>query len=380
MLGIVAYLTACLHNVPNKIWQLIKDRVLVTVEIDNTDPSYAWVKAWLGTKGKSRYMVAGITVDTSSAPKVHDPSEKPKFSLCPRGLCIMRHRGRRVLAWLTKEQVQASRDFRETITLRAVGAPADFFRTLLDDAYEFASGRDGSTIQVWVPEGNYWIMQSRKQGRSRDTLVLAEGVAESVIDDARRFVGESMWYRERGIPHRRGYLLYGPPGTGKSSLAHVLASELRMNVNVATMASFLTDEQLTAALSKVPIGHLLLLEDVDATRREAGTGPSFSALLNAIDGLAAQDGRILVMTTNHIDRLDPALIRPGRADVKLCIDLANRDQAERMFLRFFPGYARLASGFADSWRGQSMAEIQKHLMAHRDCPSEALSRGMVLAA
>jgi chaperone BCS1 len=50
----------------------------------------------------------------------------------------------------------------------------------------------------------------------RSSIILPEGVVDSLVEDAQEFLGTENWYNEAGIPHRRGYLLYGPPGTGKS--------------------------------------------------------------------------------------------------------------------------------------------------------------------
>ncbi|OQV24055.1 putative Mitochondrial chaperone BCS1 [Hypsibius exemplaris] len=61
---------------------------------------------------------------------------------------------------------------------------------------------------------------------------------------------------------------------------------------------------------------------------------TFSGLLNALDGVASSEGRILFMTTNYVDRLDPALIRPGRVDKRQYIGYADESQVERMFRRF----------------------------------------------
>merc|ERR1719399_2102384 len=97
---------------------------------------------------------------------------------------------------------------------------------------------------------------------------------------------------------------------------------------------------------------MLLLEDVDAIfveraasseRKGHGGGVSFSGLLNALDGAAAQERSIIMMTTNHKDRLDEALIRPGRCDVHVKIDKANQLQAKRMFHRFFGKEAQIHS-------------------------------------
>ena len=98
---------------------------------------------------------------------------------------------------------------------------------------------------------------------------------------------------------------------------------------------------------------LRLIEDIDAvfTARENGdraTGVSFSGLLNAIDGVAAQEGRALFMTTNHVEQLDPALTRAGRADVHVELGLVGPAAARTLFLRFFPSEDVQADRFAAS--------------------------------
>ncbi|PWA72727.1 AAA-ATPase [Artemisia annua] len=102
--------------------------------------------------------------------------------------------------------------------------------------------------------------------------------------------GRKDFYKKVGKAWKRGYLLYGPPGTGKSSL-------------IAAMANYL----------KFDIYELQLMNvHGDASLREF----SLSGLLNFIDGLWScyGDERIIIFTTNHKERLDPALLRPGRMD------------------------------------------------------------------
>jgi chaperone BCS1 len=150
---------------------------------------------------------------------------------------------------------------------------------------------------------------------------------------------------DRGIPYRRGYLLYGLPGSGKSSFIQALAGELDFGIALVNLSERgVTDDRLASLMTSLPARTLLLLEDADAAftnRRQAesdgysGSTVTFSGLLNALDGVAAGEERIAFLTTNHIERLDPALIRPGRVDMTVRIGEATRYQAAEMWDRFY---------------------------------------------
>jgi len=172
-----------------------------------------------------------------------------------------------------------------------------------------------------------------------------------ILSDVETFLSPKtiQFYVSNGIPYRRGYLLYGPPGCGKSSFAQVVASHFDLDICCLNLASGgMNDDSIAEALRAAPTRSIILLEDVDAifVQREAGndgtfrrqSSLSFSGLLNAIDGVVAQEGRILIMTTNHIERLDPALIRPGRCDRRLEVKKASKSQLKLMYTRFFSGY------------------------------------------
>jgi chaperone BCS1 len=73
------------------------------------------------------------------------------------------------------------------------------------------------------PQVNYgpvfeWNNIKSKFKRPLSSIILEEGLAESLLADAKEFLNMEEWYVDAGIPHRRGYLLYGPPGTGKSKI------------------------------------------------------------------------------------------------------------------------------------------------------------------
>ena len=98
---------------------------------------------------------------------------------------------------------------------------------------------------------------------------------------------------------------------------------------------------------------------------------SLSGLLNALDGVASTEARILFMTTNYLEQLDPALIRPGRVDYKQCIDYATAHQLQCMYSRFFPDQpeevAVMFAGEAVSiGRPISLAQVQGYFMLHKN--------------
>ena len=104
---------------------------------------------------------------------------------------------------------------------------------------------------------------------------------------------------------------------------------------------------------------------------------TLSGLLNAIDGVTSTEGRILFMTTNYADRLDPALIRPGRVDRKVFIGHCDHYQLKQMFSRFYPdAKEELVNEFADKVIGLespvSAAQIQGFFMFSKDNPQDII--------
>lgn len=166
--------------------------------------------------------------------------------------------------------------------------------------------------------------------------MLADRIAERLVSDLEEWRASASWYAARGIPYRRGYLLHGPPGCGKTSFIVALAGHLDLDICLLSLSDDgLTDDRLSHALSVLPPKCIVLLEDIDAAFNRAGS-LTFSGLLNTLDGAASSEDRVVFMTTNHLQRLDAALIRPGRVDVVEEIGLATEEQIERLFRRFYP--------------------------------------------
>ena len=260
-----------------------------------------------------------------------------------------------------------------TITLYQFRVPKDTAKEL---AYlGFVQSGQGDRVQIYQWHGDEgWDCIRTTRRRSTESIILEQ--LPDIEQDMEDFTKSRVWYREMGIPHRRGYLFFGPPGNGKSSVGMYLAGKLQTNLYVMNLATpGLTDASFARALSEVPVGAVVLMEDIDAVLvgRDTGGKPlTFSGVLNALDGPTAADGRLMLLTTNHPEVLDPALMRPGRIDRKFEMRQASTEQARRLFLRFFPE-SEQAVDFAKLVGNEqySMAELQEHLLSHRKNVQEA---------
>lgn len=264
------------------------------------------------------------------------------------GRHIIRHRNAYVAI---NRQKQSSSNHQtgephETITLTTLYAHRHIFEELFAEVHKLAiSAKEGKTIMYACSGMDWQPFGDPRRKRPLASVILDKGIKERIVGDVKDFLSHQKWYVDRGIPYRRGYLLYGPPGSGKSSFIQALAGELDFGVALINLSERgMTDDKLAKLLTKLPGRTILLLEDADAAFRNrrqvdadgyGGGTVTFSGLLNALDGVAAGEERITFLTTNHIDRLDPALIRPGRVDMTVRIGEATRHQAAEMWDRFY---------------------------------------------
>lgn len=127
-------------------------------------------------------------------------------------------------------------------------------------------------------------------------------------------------------------------------------------------------------MNKSPTKSIILLEDVDAMfegrkNSDDANRITYSGFLNSIDGVRSQEGRIIIMTTNHREKLDPALLRPGRVDFIVKLDYATKFQVKSLFERFF-GDEELASKVCERIPEStfSMAQLQGFFVKYRKNP------------
>lgn len=371
-----------------RAWVWLARRTTVSAQVRD-EQVFVWLGDWIqgldyGTRCRR------LSVDVEHLPPTQRRAQvRIRLVFAPgRGSHVFRYAGRWFWLERSREEVAGPGgvSHREFYHLRTVGRDPAILKDILNEAARNADERRRGKVGICVWNRHAgWRELQVQEGRGLDSIVLPSGVKERITEDLRSFRESREWYHDLGIPYRRGYLFHGPPGCGKTSFAHALAAHFGMSIYLVSLsAAGMSDEALAESLNAARPGSILLLADVDAAfRARKHEGPSsasltFSGLLNAIDGVTAQEGRIVIMTTNHPERLDPALVRPGRVDIQQAFGPATADQVRSLFLRFYPDQSYLAEALAERVpRGTlSMAALQGIFLQARDRPVAAV-RGVL---
>uniref|UniRef100_A0A1J3F152 Putative mitochondrial chaperone BCS1-B n=1 Tax=Noccaea caerulescens TaxID=107243 RepID=A0A1J3F152_NOCCA len=221
-----------------------------------------------------------------------------------------------------------------------------------------------------------WDSVRFKHPSTFDTLAMDPEQKKRIMEDLREFANGQGFYQKTGRAWKRGYLLYGPPGTGKSSLIAAMANYLGYDIYDLELTEVQNNSELRKLLMKTSSKSLIVIEDIDCSinltnrgkvkKRNGfydpdltngsgsipsmeepppGSSVTLSGLLNFTDGLWSCCGseKIFVFTTNHIDKLDSALLRSGRMDMHIHMGFC-RFEALKILLR---NYLRVGEGDID---------------------------------
>ncbi|KAH8750223.1 P-loop containing nucleoside triphosphate hydrolase protein [Diaporthe sp. PMI_573] len=285
-----------------------------------------------------------------------------------------------IYSWTDDAEARAYKMFLSSLWIHGPALQA-FTKKLLQDYNAKLAWGNITVYRHSLEKGEHRWVRNRKdkiRHRPEKGVCISPKVAESFLGDMQRYIMQREFLKARGVITRRGYLLHGEPGTGKTSLVQVAATVFGLKMYIISMSRFWgTAADLTELINAMEKPGILLLEDLDTanvknrqiisaatevassgTDASPGSGKSKDAalaallaesksagssggnglletLLQALDGVGAAQDRIAIITTNRVEALDKALIRPGRIDVKIECGLATDQMAEQMFLRFF---------------------------------------------
>ncbi|OAY31914.1 AAA-ATPase At5g57480 [Manihot esculenta] len=224
---------------------------------------------------------------------------------------------------------------------------ANDIRRKNQDRLLYTNSRGGSLDS----RGHPWESVPFKHPSTFDTLAMDPVKKQEIMEDLKDFANGQGFYQKTGRAWKRGYLLYGPPGTGKSSMIAAMANYLGYDIYDLELTEVHNNSELRKLLMKTTSKSLIVIEDIDCSinlsnrkknnnsgnsmgrsyydseirsgsgsgGEEGGNSITLSGLLNFTDGLWSCCGseRIFVFTTNHIEKLDSALLRSGRMDMHI---------------------------------------------------------------
>ena len=214
------------------------------------------------------------------------------------------------------------------------------FLTMLDKMILREAGKNELCKYVWSKD-EVWHYAKSFRRRKIDTIYMEE--RDKVVETLDKFIHDEKLqeiYNDLDIPLKKIFLFHGTPGTGKTSLIRALASHFNYNISLVKNISEMDDANLETMLSTLKKKSFLVLEDVDCLfnpnqERQMGlkTNISFSGFLNLLDGITNYDKLIVFITTNYLEKLDPALKR--RVDMFVKFGHIKPAQIKTMFLKFF---------------------------------------------
>jgi chaperone BCS1 len=252
-----------------------------------------------------------------------------------------------------------------------------------------------------------WQQEVKIRKRNFSTIFIEDDIMKRILNHLDNFYAREEWYHEREIPYQTGICLHGPAGTGKTSIVKGLASHYNKNLCILRPSEI---NHLPDALKHLPLDSFIVIEDIDTSSiviernpeesiedaiqnrliGESSNGPEdkennefkegkvqkepsytkvyLSDILNAMDGFISIEKRVIIFTTNHIDKIDRALIRPGRIDCIERIDYISFTQFIRFCNIFYKD--KISKEYRDSLFSQysglkhnvTVAELQRDFM------------------
>ena len=283
------------------------------------------------------------------------------------------------LCWLTKHRIESggtTNEITHVITVTMLGRSHDKLKAAVD-AFRWRPSKGTSCLYFPTNNGE-WQTLREISPRKIETVILNEGIKETLLDRIEWFLGNKSWYVDRGLPYRLVIVLYGPPGTGKSSLLRALACHFKRNLCPVNLSSY-SDDGLSAIIRTVPSDSLVVMEDFDSCqavlrpeyRKESslpdGVNLSKTGILQALDGIDTLDGQIIIMTTNYLEKIEPSIIREERVNEMFYLGPLENKAIHAYIHQMFPGEHILTKVLFQPVVGAVLQKLYKqHHQSYRD--------------
>lgn len=345
--SIAAALFASLKGVPGWLWDRFVILVSYKVTIYQTDELYDYVTFWIRDNHKSK--ARNVEYTTRSADDDDDITEsrsgkkaKEIKEIPIEDFFYLRKYRRWLRISFGRDKLENANNLKSVYlkhyTFKGLFASRSI-RKLISEINQHY-GNVKREPRFYISRGHYFSYMQNITGKPLSQVVLNPKLKNDILNDVNMWRDSKDEYVRRGISHKRGHCYFGPPGTGKTTLARAIAIEYEMDVYNVNLNNIDGDDDMISMFTEINPNSILLFEDIDAyfDQRNAINKKSkvtFSGLLNALDGAINLNNVLIMFTTNHIEKLDPALLRPGRIDVIKEIGFATNVEVNEYMSMFY---------------------------------------------
>jgi ATP-dependent Zn protease len=333
-----------IQHIFNFISEHLMNALFYSIKIDDASPFYYAMQRYVKNEQSKRiknYYYKNFWDNWVQGTDGQDKIKKNDNLFFSYGYFVVNHEGSRVFLTKINETLTNTIDPWKNVkqSIRLYGFSKSSVFKLLDHVEK---NYYRNTINYYFNSDGEIKLLGPVSNKRFDHIFLNDNLTQKIKWDVDRFNSSKEKYESLGIKYKRTYLFYGPAGTGKSSLATAIANHTHRNILSINISKDITDSTLIKLVAMRPEKAIILFEDIDCLfdnlNREKGEDEkdekskikiTLSCILNILDGAYTPDDVIFILTTNHIDKLDDAIKRDGRADMKLEITKPNTETKQR---------------------------------------------------
>jgi len=340
-------LSLMLKSLPNKIWEITKKQTTTTLTLTSSSIAFHRFLRWC-EKNKITKNIRSLKI---SCGKYGTAKARKSIGY---GTHYFFKKGRIFKINMRQDDKTTNDMERDIIDITILGRSHSFFDKLFDEINKDESRKDVVEVKQFVDD--YWQDCEDQRKRDINTVHINKKSKEKIINHIENFIKRENWYLKNGLSYQTGILLYGLPGSGKTSLIKALSSKYNKPLYILGANNL---HYIEKAIVRLPENSILLIEDIDsdsATHSRDNPKPvknmkptskqipidfsisSISSILNSIDGIISNHGRILIATTNYKNKLDEALLRDGRFDLKIKLGNVDIDILKGFFKQYYSGF------------------------------------------